>query len=62
MYASIGGMAMITLAIGAGAGYAFDIAERAAGQLLDTGAYRDAVLGRAPESPVTFTSAEGVAR
>ena len=46
MYLSIAGMAFITLAIGAGAGFVYDLAERGAEQLLDSGAYRDAVLGR----------------
>ncbi|MGP1310581.1 MAG: proton-conducting transporter transmembrane domain-containing protein [Phycisphaerales bacterium] len=47
MYGPIAGMAIITIVIGAGAGAAFGIAERAAAQLLDNSAYRDAVLGRA---------------
>ena len=62
VWLSFAGMAMITLAIGAGAGYAFDLAERAAGQLLDTSAYRDAVLGRAPEAPLALSEREGGAR
>ncbi len=49
MYAPIVTMALITLTIGAGAGVAFVLAERAAGQLLDTTPYRDAVMGRGPE-------------
>jgi multicomponent Na+:H+ antiporter subunit D len=50
MYAPIVVMALITLTIGVGAGYAFDLAERAADQLLDATAYRDAVMGRTLES------------
>jgi hypothetical protein len=49
MYTPIVAMALITLAIGAGAGVAFVLAERSANQLLDTTAYRDAVMGRTSE-------------
>jgi len=52
MYASVVGMAAITVGIGAGAGPAYRLAQRAGAQLIDTSDYRAAVLAdAAPPAP-----------